>query len=49
MNELEKREAAQHEVQPLRHLFEVNRRELFKLLGAGLVVGACAGTKRVLA
>jgi nicotinate dehydrogenase subunit B len=41
MKELDLREAAQHEVEPLRHLFEVNRRDLFKLLGAGLVVGAC--------
>lgn len=32
-------EAEQHAVEPLRHLFEVNRRDLFKLLGAGLVVG----------
>ena len=36
-NELE-----QHEVERLSHLFEVNRRDLFKLLGAGLVVGVCA-------
>ena len=39
VNELEMREAEQHDVEPLRHLFEVNRRDLFKLLGAGLVVG----------
>ncbi len=32
-------EAEQHAVEPLGHLFEVNRRNLFKLLGAGLVVG----------
>jgi isoquinoline 1-oxidoreductase len=32
----------QHLVEPLRHIFCVNRRELFKLLGAGLVVGFCA-------
>jgi isoquinoline 1-oxidoreductase len=38
----EQREVAQHKVEPLRHLFDVNRRELFKLLGAGLVVGVCA-------
>lgn len=41
MKELERREAEQHAVEPLRHLFEVNRRDLFKLLGAGLVVGVC--------
>jgi isoquinoline 1-oxidoreductase len=35
------KEAGQHNVEPLRHLFEVNRRDLFKLLGAGLVVGIC--------
>ncbi len=35
-------EAEQHAVEPLRHLFDVNRRDLFKLLGAGLVVGFCA-------
>jgi len=34
-------EAEQHAVEPLRHLFEVNRRDLFKFLGAGLVVGVC--------
>jgi nicotinate dehydrogenase subunit B len=34
-------EAEQHAIEPLRHLFEVNRRDLFKLLGAGLVVGLC--------
>jgi isoquinoline 1-oxidoreductase len=39
--EIDRREAEQHAVEPLRHLFEVNRRELFKLLGAGLVVGVC--------
>ena len=38
-NEL--REAEQHAVEPLRHFFEVNRRDLFKFLGAGLVVGVC--------
>jgi isoquinoline 1-oxidoreductase len=32
-------ETQQHEVKPLGHLFEVGRRGLFKLLGAGLVVG----------
>jgi nicotinate dehydrogenase subunit B len=37
-------EAEQHAVEPLRHLFDMNRRELFKLLGAGLVVGVCART-----
>src|SRR5579864_6692165 len=34
-------EAEQHAVAPLGHLFEVNRRDLFKLLGAGMVVGLC--------
>lgn len=42
VRELDVREAEQHAVEPLRHLFEVNRRDLFKLLGAGLVVGVCA-------
>ncbi len=37
-------DAEQHLVEPLRHIFCVNRRELFKLLGAGLVVGFCART-----
>ena len=37
-------EAEQHAVEPLRHLFDVSRRDLFKLLGAGLVVGVCART-----
>ena len=40
--EAEQIEVAQHQVEPLPHSFEVNRRELFKLLGAGLVVGVCA-------
>jgi isoquinoline 1-oxidoreductase len=35
-------EAEQHAVEPLRHLFDVSRRDLFKLLGAGLVVGVVA-------
>ena len=35
-------EAEQHAIEPLRHLFDVSRRDLFKLLGAGLVVGVCA-------
>ena len=35
-------ETEQHAVEPLRHLFDVTRRDLFKLLGAGLVVGVCA-------
>jgi nicotinate dehydrogenase subunit B len=39
--DIEVREVEQHEVERLRHLFEVNRRDLFKLLGAGLVVGVC--------
>jgi nicotinate dehydrogenase subunit B len=34
-------EAQQHAVETLRHLFDVSRRDLFKLLGAGLVVGVC--------
>ncbi len=34
-------ELEQHEVEPLHHLFEVNRRDLFKLLGSGLIVGFC--------
>ena len=34
-------EAEQHRVERLSRLFEVNRRDLFKLLGAGLVVGVC--------
>jgi nicotinate dehydrogenase subunit B len=41
MKELDSREGEQHQVERLRHLFEVNRRDLFKLLGAGLVVGVC--------
>jgi nicotinate dehydrogenase subunit B len=41
--EAEMLEAEQHAVEPLRHLFAVNRRDLFKLLGAGLVVGFGAG------
>jgi nicotinate dehydrogenase subunit B len=35
-------EAKQHEVAPLSHLFAMNRRDVFKLLGAGIVVGVCA-------
>jgi nicotinate dehydrogenase subunit B len=35
-------EHAQQEVERLPHFFEVNRRDLFKLLGAGMVVGLCA-------
>jgi isoquinoline 1-oxidoreductase len=42
--EVDLHEAEQHAVEPLRHFFEINRRDLFKLLGAGLVVGACART-----
>lgn len=34
-------ELEQHAVEPLRHLFEVSRRDLFKLLGSGLIVGLC--------
>ncbi len=39
MKKLEIPDAEQHAVEPLRHLFDVSRRDLFKLLGAGLVVG----------
>jgi CO/xanthine dehydrogenase Mo-binding subunit len=35
-------ELKQHEVERLQHLFEVNRRDVFKLLGAGIVIGICA-------
>jgi isoquinoline 1-oxidoreductase len=35
-------ELDQHTIEQLRYAFEVNRRDLFKLLGAGLVVGLCA-------
>ena len=35
-------ELEQHEVTRLQHLFEVNRRDVFKLLGAGIVIGICA-------
>ncbi|HWZ45763.1 MAG TPA: molybdopterin cofactor-binding domain-containing protein [Candidatus Saccharimonadales bacterium] len=35
-------EQAQHNVERLPHFFEVKRRDLFKLLGAGMVVGLCA-------
>ncbi|HEY6273556.1 MAG TPA: molybdopterin cofactor-binding domain-containing protein [Terriglobales bacterium] len=41
MNQQDAFEAAQHAVERLTHLFEVTRRDLFKLLGAGLVVGIC--------
>lgn len=37
----ERLELEQHAVEPLRHLFEVSRRDLFKLLGSGLIVGYC--------
>ena len=33
------REAQQHEVARLNHLFEVSRRDIFKLFGAGIVIG----------
>jgi CO/xanthine dehydrogenase Mo-binding subunit len=39
MKKLEISEAEQHAVEPLQHVFTVNRRDLFKLLGAGVVVG----------
>src|SRR5258708_24129369 len=32
-------ELAEHEVERLPHFFDVNRRDLFKLLGAGMIVG----------
>jgi nicotinate dehydrogenase subunit B len=35
-------ELEQHSVDRLGHLFEVNRRDLFKFLGAGMIVGVCA-------
>ena len=38
----EQEELKQHEVTRLQHLFEVNRRDVFKLLGAGIVIGICA-------
>src|SRR5215831_1412491 len=46
MKEIDLHEVELHAqtVAPLRHLFDLNRRELFKLLGAGLVVGVCART-----
>src|SRR5215471_13693598 len=46
MKEIDLNEAELHAqtVEPLRHLFDMNRRELFKFLGAGLVVGVCART-----
>lgn len=43
MKKIDIAEAGQHAVERLRHLFEVNRRDLFKLLGAGIVVGVCDG------
>lgn len=36
-------ELAEHEVERLPHFFDVNRRDLFKLLGAGMIVGLVAG------
>jgi isoquinoline 1-oxidoreductase len=42
--DIDRHEAEQHAVERLRHSFEFNRRELFKLLGAGLVVGVYART-----
>ncbi len=42
MTDLELQELQQHEIDQLRYAFEVNRRDLFKILGAGLVVGMCA-------
>src|SRR5215472_1421142 len=34
-------EFEQHAVEPLHHFFDVSRRDLFKLLGSGLIVGIC--------
>ncbi|HKD81779.1 MAG TPA: molybdopterin cofactor-binding domain-containing protein [Candidatus Angelobacter sp.] len=34
-------EFEQHAVEPLHHFFDVSRRDLFKLLGSGLIVGYC--------
>src|SRR5438045_9720963 len=44
MTDLEFQELQQHAVEQLHYAFEVNRRDLFKLLGAGLVIGMCAPT-----
>ena len=44
MTDLELQELEQHTIEQLRYAFEVNRRDLFKLLGAGLVIGMCAPT-----
>src|SRR5437016_952623 len=41
MTDLELQELKQHEIDQLRYAFEINRRDLFKILGAGLVVGMC--------
>ena len=38
----EHQELKQHEVARLQHLFQVNRRDVFKLLGAGIVIGIYA-------
>src|SRR5690349_5354422 len=35
-------EVQQHEVARLAHFFEVSRRDIFKLFGAGIVIGICA-------
>lgn len=35
-------EEMQHDVARLHHMFEVSRRDIFKLLGAGIVIGICA-------
>src|SRR5258708_731571 len=40
---VEDHELAEHEVERLPHFFDVNRRDLFKLLGAGMIVGLVAG------
>ena len=42
LNRPDHREVEQHEVDQLPHGFEVTRRDLFKLLGAGIVVGVYA-------
>ncbi|HEV2989629.1 MAG TPA: molybdopterin cofactor-binding domain-containing protein [Candidatus Angelobacter sp.] len=44
MTNLELQELEQHTIEQLRYAFEVNRRDLFKFLGAGLVIGMCAPT-----
>jgi CO/xanthine dehydrogenase Mo-binding subunit len=38
----DRNENQQHEIGRLEHFFEVSRRDIFKLLGAGIVIGICA-------